>query len=189
MILNLSHEKLRPTAQEYQAEWAKELCRSVKPKDQASSSVQGSSELGPIADFLYTLPNEGPPRIVAKKFAQTRAVYLIGTILHIHTLRIQKNDELSAILLAIHFGLVDKVRVHNFHIYCYLRTDRVHVRIAQLYWDIVKFLLSYINRGPWVEREGNRERSMKITFDEFLLPAIAAREDLQPYAQLVCNIP
>ena len=30
---------------------------------------------------------------------------------------------------------------------------------------------------------------MKITFDEFLLPAIAAREDSQPYAQLVCNIP
>ena len=38
-------------------------------------------------------------------------------------------------------------------------------------------------------RKGKRERSIRITFDEFLLPAVAAWKDLKPYAQIVCDIP
>ena len=30
---------------------------------------------------------------------------------------------------------------------------------------------------------------VKITFDKFLLLAVATWKDLQPYAQIVCNIP
>ena len=63
------------------------------------------------------------------------------------------------------------------------------MRIVQSYWDVVRTLLSYINRGPWVEREGKKERSVKITFDEFLLPVVATWKDSQPYAHIVCNIP
>ena len=63
------------------------------------------------------------------------------------------------------------------------------MRIVQSYWDVVKVLLPYINRGPWVERKGKRERSVRITFSEFLLLAVAAWKDLKPHAQIVYDIP
>ena len=65
----------------------------------------------------------------------------------------------------------------------------MHVRIAQSYWGVVEFILPYISRGPLVEREGKRERAIRITFDEFLRPAVAAWKENKPYAQLVCDIP
>ena len=86
-------------------------------------------------DFLSTLPPEGPPRIVIQNLAQTKAVHVTGRTLHVHTLRLWKKDELRSILLTTHFGLVDEVRVHNFHIYRYLWDSRVHVRIVQTRWE------------------------------------------------------
>ena len=68
---------------------------------------------------------------------ETRAVYIVGTILHVHTLHLRKKDEVNSILLATHFGIVDKVWVHNFHIYRYLIAGRIHVHIAQSYWEVV----------------------------------------------------
>ena len=84
---------------------------------------------------------------------------------------------------------MDEVRIHNFHIYCYLRTDRVHVRIVQSYWGIVEFILSYISRGPLVEREGKRERAIRVTFDKFLRPAVAAWKENKPYPQVSLQHP
>ena len=50
----------------------------------------------------------------------------------------------------------------------------MHVRIAQSYWGVVEFIVPYISRGPFVEREGKRERAIRVTFDKFLRPAVAA---------------
>ena len=79
---------------------------------------------------------------------------------------------------ATHFGLVDKVRIHNFHLYCYIKVERVHARITQSSWDLVKILLPYISGKPRV----------KIAFDKFLCPAIAAWKNHKPYTQIVCDI-
>ena len=81
-----------------------------------------------------------------------------------HTLRICKTDELNLVLLATHLRLVDEVRIHNFQINHYYTSRRAHVRLTQAHWRTVEFVLPYINRGPWVEREGTRERAVKITF-------------------------
>ena len=53
----------------------------------------------------------------------------------------------------------------------------------------MKFVLPYIKRGPWVEREGKRERAVKITFDDFLRPVVEAWKAGKPYAQLIWDIP
>ena len=63
------------------------------------------------------------------------------------------------------------------------------MRITQSYWRTVEFVLPYIKRGPWVEREGKRERAVRITFDDFIRPAVEAWKAELPYAQLICNIP
>ena len=52
----------------------------------------------------------------------------------------------------------------------------------------MRFVLPYINRGPWVEHEGKRERAVKITFDDFLQPAIEAWRAGEPYADLIYDI-
>ena len=84
---------------------------------------------------------------------------------------------------------MDEVRIHNFHIYRYIWVKRVHVRIAQTRWEEVKRILPYICRGYLAEREGRRERAVKITFDKFLRPAVAAWNEGKPHAQLVCDLP
>ena len=48
-------------------------------------------------------------KIVIKRLAETKAVYIVGTTLHIHTLRLHKRDEVNSILLATHFGVVNEV--------------------------------------------------------------------------------
>ena len=106
-------------------------------------------------------------------------MYVLNTIVHVHTQLLKKRDELNAILLATHFGLVDKVRIHNFHLYCYIKAKRVHVRITQSYWDSIKILLPHIGGKPRI----------KITFDEFLCPTIAAWKNHKHYTQIVCDIP
>ena len=49
--------------------------------------------------------------------------------------------------------------------------------------------MPYINRGPWVESEGKRERAVRITFDNFLRPAIEDWRAGLPYAKTICSIP
>ena len=122
------------------------------------------------ANLFLSLPKEGLLKVVIKKFVETRAVYIVGTILDVHTLCLCKRDEVNSILVATHFGIVDKVWVHNFHIYRYLIARRIHVHIAQSYWGIVQSVLSYISKRLWVERNG----ALKITFDDFLRPTVAA---------------
>ena len=53
----------------------------------------------------------------------------------------------------------------------------------------MEFVLPYINKGPWIEHEGKRERAVKITFDNFLHPAMEAWRAGEPYASLVHDIP
>ena len=111
---------------------------------------------------------------MVERIAATRAVYIIGRTLHIHVLHLRKRDELNFILLATSLRVVTEVRIHNFEIHFFLIWRREHVRLTQGYWSIVEFVLSYINRGPWVEEEGKRVRAVNITFDDFMCPAIEA---------------
>lgn len=60
------------------------------------------------------------------------------------------------------------------------------MRIRYAPWAIVKFIFSYINRGPWVLRGEKVERAVKITFDDFLKPAVEAGK---PYEHLLHLIP
>ena len=127
--------------------------------------------------------------MIVEKVSKTRAVYVIGTTLHVHPLHLCKKDELKFILLAPHLHLVNEVRIHNFHIDFFLTVRRLHVRITPTYWRIVQFILPYINRGPWVEHEGKRERAVRITFDDFLQLAVKAWRAGEPYANLIFDIP
>ncbi len=190
----------RPTAQEYREQWAQKLRPrapppfkpprvSVKPKCRVKRINWCLPGLYSIAQFLRGVSPEGPPCIVVEKVSETKAVYVIGTTLHVHALHLRKKDEINFILLATHLRLVDEVRIHNFHIHHYLTSRRAHVRITQAYWRTVEFILPYINRGPWVEREGKKERAVRITFDDFLRPAVEAWKAGKPYAQLICSIP
>ena len=52
----------------------------------------------------------------------------------------------------------------------------------------MEFVLPYINRGPWVECEGKRERAVQITFDNYLKPTIKAWRASKPYTQLVFDL-
>ena len=83
-----------------------------------------------VAHFLRGVSPEGPPCIIIEKVFETKAVYLVGTTLHVHVLQLHKKDELNLILLATHLCLVDEVIMHIFHIDHFLTTRRVHVRIV-----------------------------------------------------------
>lgn len=160
-----------------------------KEREGASCSNPSRPNLESIANFLDALPIEGPPRVVIQKCAQTKAVCIDKKTLHVHTLRLCYKDELNLILLAPHFGVVDEVKIHNFHLYRCTLVKRVHVCIVQTRWNGVERILPYICQGPWVERKGKRERSVKITFDKFLRPSAAAWNEGRPHAQLVCDLP
>ena len=189
-----------PTAREYRNQWAAKLRPrvspsfkpprvSVKPKRRVKRVNWVLHGLYSVAQFLRSISTEGPSCIVIEGVSSTKAVYIIGTTLHIHTLHLCKRDELNLILLATHLGLVDEVRIHNFDINHYFTARREHVRITQSYWRTVEFVLPYINRGPWVEREGVQERVIRITFDDFLCPAIEAWKAGKPYARVIYDIP
>ena len=49
----------------------------------------------------------------------------------------------------------------------------------------MKTVLSYVSRGGG-EEEG---KPIKITFDEFLLPAVTAWRSREPHAHIVCDLP
>lgn len=114
---------------------------------------------------------------------------MIGTTLHVHILHLCKKDKLNFILLATYLHLVDEVRIHNLQTNHYYTYRRAHVRITQAHWKTVEFVLPYINRGPWVECGGKRERAIRITFNDFLRPAIEVWRAGLPYAKLICSIP
>ena len=179
----------RPSAREYRQLWVEKLSTEAKRRGEAGCSSPNPPDLDSIASFLNALPTEGLPRVVIQRFTQTKAVYIDKNILHVHTLHLRKKDELNLVLLATHFGVVDEVRIHNFHLYRYTWVKRVHVRIVQSRWKRVERILPYICQGPWVERKGRRERAIKITFDKFLRPAVAAWNEGRPHAQLVCDLP
>ena len=142
-----------------------------------------------VAGFLNSLPGGGLPGEIVQKFAQTKGVYIVGTNLHVHTLHLRKKDEANSILLATHFGTVKEVCIHNFHLYHYLIKERVHVRIAQSHWEAVRSVLSCIQRRPGVELGEGRRDPIRVTFDEFLRPAIYAWKEGEPYAKIVCKLP
>ena len=169
-LVSATPARPRPTAREYRQQWAEKLSSSVRARSEATSSTQGDFGLDDVANLLLSLPEADLAKIVIRKFAQTRAVYVDGTTLHIHTLRLCKKDKVNSILLATHFGVVDEIRVHNFHLYRYLFRGHIHVRIAQSHWGAVQTVLSYVS---W--RVGEEEgKPIKITFDEFLRPAVTA---------------
>ena len=141
-----------------------------------------------IASFLHEQSPKGPPSVIVEKVSKTKAVYIIGTTLHVHLLNLRKRDELNSISLTMHFCLVNEVRIHCFEISHHFSTKREHVRIAPSRWEAVEFVLPYINKGPWVECKGKRERVVKITFDDYLKPAIKAWRASKPYAQLVSSL-
>ena len=77
---------------------------------------------------------------------------------------------MSSILLATHFGVVNEVWVHNFHLYHYLIKGNIHVRIAQSHWGAVRSVLSYVSKRLW----GEGGSPVEIMFDNFLRPAVTA---------------
>ena len=93
------------------------------------------------------------------------------------------------ISLATHLHLVNEVRVHVFQVDFFLTARRFQTRIVPSRWEAVQFVLPYINRGPWVENEGKRERAIKITFDDFLQPAVKAWRARKPFANVILDIP
>lgn len=162
---------------------------SVKTKCRVKHVNWCLPRLYSVAHFLHSVSPEGPPYTIIEKVSETKAVYIIGTTLHVHVLQLCWKDELNFISLATHLHMVDEVRVHNFHLNYLLTVRRVHVRIVPTYWRTVQFVLPYINWGPWRERESKRERVVKITFDEFLRPAVEAWRAKLPYQHLVFDIP
>ena len=85
--------------------------------------------------------------------------------------------------------MVSEVRIHNFQVAYFLTARRLHVRITQAHWRAFGFVLPYIILGPWVESGGKRKRAIKITFDEFLRPAVTAWKNREPHAHIVCDLP
>ena len=161
----------------------------MKPKCRVNPINWVLPGLYSVARFLCDQSPEGPPCNVIEKLPESNAVYIIGTTLHVHPIRLRLKDELNLILLATQFRIVDEVRVQNFHLNFFLTARRAHVRIVQTYWRTVHFVLPYIKRGPWVLRDGKIERTVRITFDEFLKPAIEAWKAGLPYHRLVFDLP
>lgn len=162
---------------------------SAKPRCRVKRISWGLSKLYSISKFLQSLSIDGPPSIVLEKTSETQAVYILGTTLHVHVLKLRRKDEINFILLATQLQLVDEVCIHSFQLHFYFTPRRTHVRITPSHWETVRFVLPFINRGPLVERNGKKERAIQITFDEFLRPAIEARKAGKPYEELIHDIP
>ena len=98
-------------------------------------------------------------------------------------------NELNFIALVTQFQLVEKVRIHTFHIRIFLTARKAHFRIGCVRWELVKLILRFVNRGPRVIKEGRVERAIKITFDDFLKPAVEAWRSGLPYWKIIQGIP
>lgn len=141
-----------------------------------------------VAHFLRNQSPVGPPGIVIEKVLKSGCAYVIGQTLHVNVLQLRSRNELNFILLITYFGLVDEVRIHNFHFYYFLTSRRLHVCIKDAPWITVKYILPFINRGPWVLRDGKIERAIRITFDDFLKPVVEAWRVGQPYTDIFFKI-
>ena len=108
--------------------------------------------------------------------------------MHVNALQLCTRNELNFISLVTHFHFVKEVRIHTFHLNHYLTSRRAHVRLQSVRWELVKLILHFIERGPWVLQESKKEREIRVTFDEFLKPVIEAWRVGQPYAHLVHEI-
>ena len=141
-----------------------------------------------VAQFLRSVPPETFLSTIVGKISETRAVKIQGTVLHINLIRLREKNELNLILLATGLRVVSEVRIHNHQVAYFLTARRLHVRITQAHWRAFGFVLPYIILGPWVESEGERRRAIKITFDEFLRPAIEAWRAGIPYAGIIFHL-
>ena len=63
------------------------------------------------------------------------------------------------------------------------------MRMTPSCWEAIKFVLPYINRRPWVENEGRRERVVRITFDDFLQPFVEAWRVGETFDHLIFAAP
>ena len=171
--------------------WAKKLklpSLHRKPKRQVRRA-NWSLGLYTIARFLRSLPPHGPPQNVIEKVSTSKCAFIIGSTLHVRAHYLHTRNELNFIALVTHFKLVEEVRIHTFHLRFYLTSRKCHVRIESVRWELVKLILRFVNRGPWVVKKGRVERTIKITFDDILKPAVAAWRSGLPYWRLVQDIP
>ena len=63
------------------------------------------------------------------------------------------------------------------------------MRIEGVRWELVKLILQFVNRGPWVAKGDKLERAIKITFDDILKAAVASWRSGLPYRGLIFDIP
>ena len=186
-----SARKTRLDREVFRKFWAKKrkiLALSPKPKRRVKQ-VNWSLGLYTIAPFLHGLPSNGPPRVVIEKVSQTKCAYIVGSTLHVHANHLCTRNELNFISLVTHFQLVEEVRIHTFHLNYFLTARRAHVCIQSVDWEVVKLVLQFVNRGPWVVKGLTREQAIKITFDNFLKPAVEAWRNRLPYQSIVFDIP
>ena len=171
--------------------WAKKLkLPSLRPKPRRRvREANWSLGLYTIARFLRSLPPHGPPQNVIEKVSTSKCAFIIGSTLHVRAHYLYTRNELNFIALVTQFQLVEEVRIHTFHLRFYLTSRKGHVRIEGVRWELVKLILRFVNRGPWVVKEGRVERAIKITFDDLLKPAVAAWRSGLPYRRLIHDIP
>ena len=142
-----------------------------------------------IARFLRSLPPHGSPKNVIEKVSTSKCAFIISSTLHVRPHYLYTRNELNFIALVTQFQLVEKVRIHTFHLRFFLTARKFHVRIGCVRWELVKLILRFVNRGPWVIKEGRVERAIKITFDDFLKPAVEAWRSGLPYWKIIQGIP
>ena len=171
--------------------WAKKLkIPSLRPKPKRRvKQANWSLGLYTIARFLHGLPPHGPPQCVIEKVSTSKCAFIVGSTLHVRAHYLYTRNELNFISLATHFQLVEEVRIHTFHLRFYLTSRKGHVRIEGVRWELVKLILQFVNRGPWVVKEGRVERAITITFDDLLKPAVEAWRSGLPYRGLIYDIP
>ena len=163
--------------------WAKKLIiPSLCPKPKRRvKQVNWSLGLYTIAHFLHGLPPHGPPQCVIEKVSKSKCAFIIGSTLHVRADLLCARNELNFISLVTHFQLVEEVRIHTFHLKFYLTSRRAHVRIEGVRWEVVKLILQFVNRGPWVAKGERLERVIKITFDDLLKPVVEDWRSGLPY--------
>ena len=186
-----SAPKARLAKNEFRKFWAKKLkilSLYSKPKRRVKQ-VSWSLGLYTIARFLHSFPSNGPPRVVIENVSKSKCAYLVGNTLHVHATQLCTRNELNFISLATHFQLVEEVRIHTFHLDYYFTSRKLHVRIKSMRWEVVKLILQFVNRGPWVAKGSTIERVVKITFDDFLKPAVEAWRGGLPYQHIILGIP
>ena len=119
----------------------------TKPKRRVKRVNWWLPGLYSTAEFLRGVLPKGPHSLIIEKISDIKAVYIIGTTLHLHVLQLKKKDELNLIALATHLRIVDEGRIHNFHLTFYLTRNKEHVSFTQAYWETIPFVLPYTH---WV---------------------------------------